>query len=142
MFNKKSIVLVIIVHLFLVNSCSDDDEEKIHLEVADIHLKDIGRISAKFEFDITSICDSVKKCTMRTHAIKKNDSIKSIEASIQGNNLNIDVISYPFDFDCADDSCFTVHDISFNLVGINKGSYNVCARINYSETNTFYYNIK
>jgi hypothetical protein len=142
MANKKIYFIVIIVTLFLVDSCYHDEEEKVYLEVADSNLKDIGRISSEFEFDIKSINDTVKKCTMRTRAIKKNDNIESIKVFIQGKNLNIDVISYPFDFDCADDSCFTVHDVSFNLIGINKGSYNVCTRVNYSETNKFYYSIK
>lgn len=142
MAHKKIYLFVIIVHLFFVSSCSNDDDKKVYLEVADIHLKDIGRIPAKFEFDIESVNDSVKKCTIITRAIKKNDTIESIKIVMQGKELNIDIISNPYDFDCADDSCFTAHSLNFNIIYLNKGYYNICTRVNYSETNNFYYSIK
>ncbi|MCL1938777.1 MAG: hypothetical protein FWF52_10320 [Candidatus Azobacteroides sp.] len=142
MVDKKCFITIVIT-LLLVSSCSNDNgkEEKIYLEVTDITLKDIGKKPSEFEFDIESINDSIQKCIMRTRAIKKNDNVESIKAFIQGKNLNIDVISYPYDFECDNDSCFTVHDVSFNLIGLNKGYYNVYTRVNFSETNIFYYAI-
>jgi len=141
MINKKICLILIFGILFLVSSCSKKEDEKVNIKVTDIELKDMGRIPYEFIFDIKSINDSIKQCTIRTRVIHKNDTIQSIEVFVQKNNLNIDVISSPFDFDCSDDSCFTVHDVNFNLINIDKGFYNVCTRVNYSETNVFYYNI-
>ncbi|MDR0613348.1 MAG: hypothetical protein LBG45_07725 [Dysgonamonadaceae bacterium] len=143
MINKKIYLTVITVALFLASSCSNDDEEKkVYLEVTGINLIDIGKIKPfEFLFEIESINDDTVKCTMRTRLIKKNDNLESIEVFTQGNNLNIVVTSYPFDFDCADAGCFTAHDLSFNLTDIKKGSYNVCTVVNYSETNKFHYSI-
>ena len=142
MINKKIYFHLILLFLFFVSSCSKKEDEKIYLKISDVVLNDIGRISSNFKFDIMPINDSIKRCTIITRAIQKNDSIKSIEAFIQGNDLNISVISYPNNFDCDDDSCYTVHELSFNVICINKGNYDVYSIVNYSETNIFSYYIK
>jgi hypothetical protein len=121
-----------------VNSCSHDNEEKIFLEVSDISLKDLGKNPPhEFKFDMESINGNVQRCAIRTSAIKKNDNIESIEAFVQGNKLSISVTSYPNDFDW-DDTDLTMHELSFNLTGINKGSYNVRTRINNNDIDFHY----
>lgn len=131
------IMTVIAATLFSVSSCHHDDEREIYLDVADIGLVDIGRIPYEFEFSTETINDNAQRCKIRTRLIKKNDQIKSIKAVVKGNDLTIDVISYPFDFECNEDSCFTVHEVNFDLIGIKKGTYNVLTRINHSEIKQF-----
>lgn len=135
-------IVTILFTLLFLNLCSKE-EEKVNLKVSDIYLDDIGRTPpTDFKFDIESISDNVQKCSIRTRSIKKNDTIQSIEAFIIDNNLNIDVISSPYDFDCRDDSCFTAHNLSFNLNNFNVGSYNITIRINLiTQVPTFQYTI-
>ncbi|MEG2600060.1 MAG: hypothetical protein RSA66_11375 [Muribaculaceae bacterium] len=138
------IAVIVIATLFFVSSCNKnkDEDEKIHLESTLIDLIDIGRIKPyEFRFDLKIINDKICQCKIRTRHMTKDDEIESINAILQGNNLNIDIISYPFDWDCND--CFTAHDITFNLIGINKGKYNISVKINGSpETPVFSYNIE
>jgi hypothetical protein len=44
--------------------------------------------------------------------------------------LYFGILTSPYDFDCSEDSCLTVHDVTFTVVGIKKGEYYVVLSIN------------
>lgn len=120
--------LLHILILFIV-SCKQDDET-VTFDVSNIRLIDVGQITHKFSFDATIVGDSTCECIIRTINIKKGDSIASLNAFIKGNDLHIDIVSSPYDFDCNEDSCFTVHDLYFDLNLLNQKEYDVTLSIN------------
>lgn len=137
-------LIILIATLFLVSSCSKDEkeEEKVYLEVTDIDLQDIGRTTDQYTFETESIDDNVQKCKIRTRWIKKDDEIDFIKVFVQGNYLQIDITSYPFDWANTDINSYTVHDLSFNLTGLKKGSYRVYTNVNGNERKEFQYQIE
>ncbi len=135
----KSLLLFLMV-LFLV-SC-DNDDERIPLNITDIQLTDMGQIHYEFNFDAAPGENGIQKCIIRTVNIKKNDSIKFIEGFVQGNKINIDIVSSPYDFDCDLDTCLTVHDLRFNLNGLKAKEYNLNIWVNYSHVYNSNYQFK
>jgi len=135
---KKQLLILLILFL---SSCTDEDE-KILLNISDIQLNDIGIVHCEFNFDAIPSENSIQKCMVRTGNVKKNDNIKYINGFIQGNKILIDIVSFPYDFDCNDDSCFTVHEVLFNLNNVNSTSYNIDVRVNFVSTGSFNFQFK
>ncbi len=130
--------LIIILLTFVFISCNDDNE-KIILNVSDIKLTDVGQVHYEFNFEATYLNDNIQKCYVRTNLIKKNDTIKYIEALVQGNNLNINIVSSPYDFDCNSEECLSIHDVEFNLIGLEKGNYVIDVGVNHGHDKKFNY---
>jgi hypothetical protein len=105
-------------------------DKRIYYEVADLQLTDVGLIpSKKFEFESSLNKDSLF-CRIRTRNIKKNDTIASAQAYTEDDILIVYILSSPYDFDCNEDSCMSVHDLTFTIIGINKGEYTAQLYIN------------
>lgn len=115
--------------LIICISCAKE-VETVTLVVSNIRLIDVGQISHNYSFDAVIVGDSTCECKIRTVNIKKGDSIASLNAFVKGNELHIDIISSPYDFSCMEDSCFTVHDLYFDLNLINQKEYYVTPSIN------------
>lgn len=120
---------LIILSLLLLGSCVEE-EEIITLDVSQIKLVDRGRISHQFSFEGEIVGDSITAVRIRTMMIKKGDSINYINASLTGKDLRIDIASTPYDFYCNEDTCFTVHDVYFNLNLAKIEKYDIDLRIN------------
>ncbi len=126
---KKLTVILLIVFL---TGCDKDNERRKDLKVEDINLIDIGRgETAENKFEKNLVGDTLH-CKIRTLYIKKNDTIAYINAFIEKNVLNISAVSSPYDFDCNADSCFTIHDLSFKVIGVNKNNYPINIWINHN----------
>ena len=123
---KKLLALFLIIFCL---SCSNEDET-VTLDVSNIKLIDVGQITYNYSFDATFVGDSTCECKIRTVNIKKGDSIASLDAFLKESELYINIISSPYDFDCNLDSCFTVHDLYFDLNLLNQKEYYVTLSIN------------
>lgn len=119
--------------LLLIVSCNKE-EEIVPLHVSSIRLIDAGQITHNYSFNAAIVGDSTCECKISTVLIKKGDSIATISAFVQGKELHIDITSSPYDFDCNEDSCFTVHDVYFNLNLVNQKEYYVTPMINNSDS--------
>lgn len=116
--------------IFCFMSC-DKDDEKIYLNVTDIELIDIGQVNSDLEFNAVPVKNGLQRCRIKTIGIKKENSIETLTACIQGKDLKINVVATPHDFDCNDESCLTMHELFFNLeLPKESGEYNVILRIN------------
>ncbi|MBK5215873.1 MAG: hypothetical protein JJE53_03670 [Candidatus Pacebacteria bacterium] len=128
----KNLLLSFLLIIFSV-SCTQEDET-VTLDVSNIRIIDVGQIAHDYSFDAAIVGDSTCECKISTVLIKKGDSIATLSAFVKGNELHIDIISSPYDFDCNEDSCFTVHDIYFNLNLVNQKEYYVTPMINGSDS--------
>ncbi len=124
---------ILLLSLLLIGisvSCKKE-VETVNLEVSNIRLVDVGQVNDyNYSVDAAIVGDSTCECKIRTIIIKKGDSIASLNAYTKDNELHIDITSSPFDFDCNEDSCFTYHDLYFNLNLVNKKEYYVNPWIN------------
>ncbi|MDR0614044.1 MAG: hypothetical protein LBG45_11395 [Dysgonamonadaceae bacterium] len=132
---------LLLLFILFVSSCNNDDE-LMPLHITDIQLTDVGQIHYEFSFDAAPGENGTQKCTVKTLNIKKNDTIKYIDGFIQGEKINIDIVSAPYDFDCNEDSCFTVHNVSFGLNGLKTKEYNINIRVNMTSMGNFNYQFK
>jgi hypothetical protein len=111
---------LIIMAVFFFASC-DDHVKRIDFEIGNVKLIDVGKVDRNFKFESLYSNDTLT-CKIHTISIKKNDTIASIKAFYEDKFLNIVVFSSPYYFDCNADSCFTMHDLKFDLIGLN-GNY-------------------
>jgi len=131
---------VVIFFIVFLMGCNEKEDQPVSLIVRNIELDDIGRIPYNFQFDAVSEEDHIVKCRIRTLYIKKNDRIKSIDALNKEKALVINIISYPYDFNC--DTCLTVHDLYFELIGLKQQKYDINISINNIQINPFDYEIQ
>lgn len=112
--------------------CSDNEkDETLSYEVIDIDIVDLGKITTDLKFDIYQENNSdTIICHLTTNVIKTGDVVKSIHAMTFGRTFKININTSPNDFSCNDSSCFSIHDLKFNIIGLNKGNYNVTLGIN------------
>jgi hypothetical protein len=123
--------------LLFITACDKEEEiqKEIFLEVTNIYLTDVGRVLPEFKFYAWQE-DDVIKCSIRTVFIPKNSLIESINTYVKGDELTIDVVSSPYNFEWNDtewlnDPAFsTAHDIDFSLLGLKKGIYTIHVNIN------------
>jgi hypothetical protein len=115
--------------IVLITSCKENEEDTTSLDVSNINLIDVGHGTSGFDFEAHSVGDSLCECMIRVRNIKKGDSIATFNALLKGNDLTIDIVSSPYDFECNDDSCFTVHELYFNLNIVPK-EYSIFLNVN------------
>jgi hypothetical protein len=121
--------LAFIFMIFSLIACKKEDV-KIPLKIENIQVIDMGHLQEKYAFTASFKNDSVCACTLRTIYIKVGDTLESMDAWVKGDLLTIDVNSLPYDFDCNVDSCFTIHDVKFDLKGLEHRSYTVDIGVN------------
>lgn len=121
--------LILFISLIILFIACKKEEDRINLAIEDIELVDIGRGSYECSFEAHPQENGIQECMIRTKNIKKNDTIKYTEAFLQGDNLTINITSSPYDFDCNEDNCITVHDIKFKLK-ITPGKYTINIGVN------------
>ncbi|MDR2118449.1 MAG: hypothetical protein LBP25_02785 [Tannerellaceae bacterium] len=124
---KKMFVILTVV--FLTGCNRQHVEKRVYYEVTDVRLTDMGRVSSKFEFDSSLNKDSLY-CRIITRSIKKNDTLSTVQAYTEDDILTVYILSSPYDFDCNTDSCMSVHEVRFTVIGINKGDYTAHLSVN------------
>lgn len=126
----KKILFILSICFFI--SCCENEDEITYLDISDVEFIDLGKIPFESSFIAIPNRNGFQECTIRTIGIKKNDNLRSAKAYIKtkSNKLYIDIDSSPHDFDCISDSCFTVHDIKFNLYGQRSKEYTIIIGIN------------
>lgn len=122
-----------LMFLIIVFSCAKDDE-RVTLQAINYELSDLGKIPFEFEFQSYLKENNVHAVKMTTKHIRQNDSIESIEAFMEGKTIYLIIKSSPHDFEWwnPDTSRFTIHELSFDLIGIKNGEYQVDVFINNS----------
>jgi hypothetical protein len=94
----------------------------------------LGRIPNEPDFQSTFVENDVYAIKVTTRQIRKDASIKSIEAYTIDKNLRISINSFPHDsiWYEPDTSRFTLHEVYFDLIGIKSGEYQVELYVNSS----------
>lgn len=123
---KHTLLILFLIISFI--SCDKENEDFIPVEVNNIELVDIGQIPYEFNFKSENQ-NNRQSCTIHTIQIRKNDTIDIFRASNKGNIIKLYITSSPYDLDCMDDDCFSVHDIKFDL-DISRGEYTMDITIN------------
>lgn len=129
------ISLICFVMMFSLLSCHEDNDEFVSRRVSNIVLTDLGKIEAKLNFSAYSKGDTLN-CSITTFTINKNDTVEEVRAFTQKDHLSIDVKSSPYDLVFDGDSTyflderFSMHNVSFQIIGVPKGIYTVDLAVN------------
>lgn len=126
-YEKKSLILLMI--LFIL-SCSKDEEESYQVRVINEKLTPIEFENFNSDISIEAkLKGDTLKCKVVTIYINKNDTLKRITSKSKKNVLNIKIETDPNPV-CLEDSCWTVHEVSFDLLQMKIENYNVLVGIN------------
>ncbi|MFV0310342.1 MAG: hypothetical protein ACK5KN_01685 [Dysgonomonas sp.] len=123
--------LFLALSMIMLSCGSGNEDETVIYKTVDINMIDLGKISTDLSFDISQgISSDIHSCCLRTKLIRSGDVIDTIMVASAGKDLKISIITSPNDFTCSESSCFTVHELKFNIVGLKKGKYNIDLGIN------------
>lgn len=129
---KKNYYFLFFALSIIMLSCSNrDEDETVTYKTVDVNMIDLGKISTDFSFDINqNVISDDFRCNLKTNVIRSGDVIDTIMVVSVGKELKMNIITSPNDFSCNEPSCFSVHELNFNIVGLKKGKYNVIIGIN------------
>lgn len=129
---KKIYYLLFFVLSLALPSCNNEDvEEALTHKTANANMLDLGTIPTEFSFDIiTNNNSDTYKCKIRINIIKTGDTIDTIMFFSSGKELKINIITTPNDFSCNEPSCYSAHELNFDVIGLKKGNFNVNLGIN------------
>lgn len=130
----KNYFVLLLIAALLVGACSKtvvEIVEKRYLGISEVCFEDVGTGDNNSTFELVPISGNLQRCTLTIPVAKKNDTIKSIEAFTQGEDLFIDIITSPYDW--GGELPFTGYEVSFNVGGIQKGAYKVWIEANGSK---------
>lgn len=133
--NRIKILSVLFLSIILLIGCNPEDDvpQETLLNVVDEELVYMGEVEDKMALSITMENDTVK-CYIRTIFVMKEDSLKSITASIIEDYLHITVETSPYNnpewYDT--EKLTESHDIKFNILDLEKGTYKLRLIVNNS----------
>ena len=133
---RKVILLFLIFSVF---GC-DEEEHSIILDVENASLVPVGQVHYEFSFETKARKDTLQCCIV-TNGIRKNDTIKSITASVLKNSLTVYIDTSPNDF-CLEESCWLVHNVYFDLIGVPYGIYDADICINSMHEKDIFFEFK
>lgn len=140
---KISYFLLLILSIGIWSCDNNEKSEIITYKTTNVSITDLGKISTNpiFEINYNDSADA-SSCSIRTNLIKSGDNIDTITVVFTENILNMNIISTPNDQSCNEPSCFSIHDVKFDIIGLKKGNYKVNMVINNVYGKPFEYNIK